>query len=90
MKVIMYGTNACKDCVAAEALLKEAGIRYLYLEWSDNIGYLKRFLTLRDENPLFDETKKSHSVGIPCFQFEDGTLTLDVEAVLNKAKEEAK
>lgn len=88
MKVIMYGTNACGDCVEAEALLKEKGIRHLYLEWSDNIGYLKRFLGLRDTNPLFEEVRKNGSVGIPCFQFEDGTLTLDVEEVIRRAEAE--
>lgn len=86
MKVIMYGTNACGDCVEAEKLLKEKGIRYLYLEWTDNIGYLKRFLKLRDEQPLFEEVKKKNAIGIPCFQFEDGTLTLDVEDVISRAE----
>ena len=55
MKVVMYGTKACPDCVEAEEILKEKGIQYLYMEFSDNIGYLKRFLTLRDTNPIFDE-----------------------------------
>lgn len=43
MKVVMYGTKACPDCVEAEEILKEKGIQYLYMEFSDNIGYLKRF-----------------------------------------------
>ena len=86
MKVVMYGTNACPDCVEAEALLKEHDIQYLYLEWTNNIGYLKRFLKLRDTNPLFDRVKESGGVGIPCFQLEDGSLTLDVQEILSKAK----
>lgn len=86
MKVIMYGTNACPDCVEAEQLLKEKNIKFLYLESSNNIGNLKRFLQLRDTNPIFDEVKKAGSVGVPCFQFEDGTLTLDVNDVLAKAE----
>ena len=68
MKVVMYGTKACPDCVEAEEILKEKGIQYLYMEFSDNIGYLKRFLTLRDTNPIFDEAKENHWVGVPCFQ----------------------
>ena len=59
MKVVMYGTKACPDCVEAEEILKEKGIQYLYMEFSDNIGYLKRFLTLRDTNPIFDEVKEN-------------------------------
>lgn len=84
MKVIMYGTNACPDCINAENTLKENNIQYLYLDWTNSIGNLKRFLKLRDTNPLFDDAKKTGSVGIPCFQLEDGTLTLDLEEVLNK------
>ena len=38
MKVVMYGTKACPDCVEAEEILKEKGIQYLYMEFSDNIG----------------------------------------------------
>ena len=44
MKVVMYGTKACPDCVEAEEILKEKGIQYLYMEFSDNIGYLKRII----------------------------------------------
>lgn len=84
MKVIMFGTNSCADCVAAEKALKKAGANYLYLEWTDNIGYLKRFLAMRDTDPIFDKVKENHSVGIPCFQLEDGTLTLDLEEVLRR------
>ena len=29
MKVVMYGTKACPDCVEAEEILKEKGIQYL-------------------------------------------------------------
>ena len=84
MKVVMYGTKACPDCVEAEEILKEKGIQYLYMEFSDNIGYLKRFLTLRDTNPIFDEVKENHWVGVPCFQFQDGSLSLDIDEVVRK------
>ena len=89
MKVVMYGTKACPDCVEAEEILKEKGIQYLYMEYSDNIGYLKRFLTLRDTNPIFDEVKENHWVGVPCFQFQDGSLSLDIDEVVKRAEEEA-
>ena len=32
MKVVMYGTKACPDCVEAEEILKEKGIQYLISE----------------------------------------------------------
>ena len=58
------------------------------MEFSDNIGYLKRFLTLRDTNPIFDEVKENHWVGVPCFQFQDGSLSLDIDEVVKRAEEE--
>ena len=89
MKVVMYGAKACPDCVEAEKILKEKGIQYLYMEFSDNMGYMKRFLALRDESPIFDEIKAKHGIGIPCFQFQDGSLSLDIDDVLKRAEEEA-
>ena len=59
------------------------------MEFSDNIGYLKRFLTLRDTNPIFDEVKENHWVGVPCFQFQDGSLSLYIDEVVKRAEEEA-
>ena len=41
-------------------------------------------LKLRDTEALFDEVKEKGNIGIPCFQLEDGTLTLDLEEVLRR------
>ena len=35
MKLIMYGTNACPDCVHAEEVLKDKNISYIYLSGLD-------------------------------------------------------
>ena len=86
MKLIMYGTNACPDCVHAEEVLKDKNISYIYLDCTDSTANLKRFLKLRDHEPLFDEVKKEGKIGIPCFQLEDGTLTLDLDLVLAKVQ----
>ena len=40
MKVVMYGTKACPDCVEAEEILKEKGIQYLYMEFSTGSVFL--------------------------------------------------
>ena len=68
MKLVIYGTDTCKDCVDAKALLDAKGIRYLFLEFSDSIGNLKRFLKIRDTNPMFVCSKgKRGGVGVPLF-----------------------
>lgn len=80
----MFGTNACKDCVEAVEKLNERGADYMYLEFSENIANLKKFLKLRDTDVLFDEVKKEGKVGVPCFKLSDGTMTLSLEEVLEK------
>ena len=57
MKIIMFGTNACKDCLEAVKALDERNADYMYLEFSESTANLKRFLKLRDTEPLFDEVK---------------------------------
>ena len=84
MKLIVYGTNACPDCVEAIQKLDEKKADYVYLEFSNNMPNLKRFLKLRDTEVIFDAVKEQGQVGVPCFKLEDGTLTLNLEEVLDK------
>ena len=84
MKILVFGTNACPDCVEAIKRLDEMNADYIYLEFSNNMPNLKRFLKLRDTEALFDPVKEQGQVGVPCFKLEDGTLTLDLQEVLEK------
>ena len=84
MKIIMYGTNACPDCVEAVKELDKKNADYMYMEFSESTANLKRFLKLRDTEPLFEEVKKAGAIGVPCFKLSDGTLTLSLEEVLEK------
>lgn len=88
MKILMYGINACPDCVDAVEKLKGRGADFMYLEFSENIANLKRFLKLRDSEAIFEEVKKEGKVGVPCFKLSDGTLTLSLEEVLAKLDNE--
>lgn len=84
MKIIMYGINSCKDCVEAVEKLDARKADYMYLEFSENIVNLKRFLKLRDTEDLFDDVRRAGNVGVPCFKLSDGTLTLNLDEVLEK------
>ncbi len=84
MKIIMFGTNACPDCVEAVKVLDEKNADYMYLEFSESTANLKRFLKLRDTESIFDEVKANGGIGVPCFKLSDGTLTLSLEDVLEK------
>lgn len=84
MKIIMFGTNACPDCTEAVKKLDEVHADYLYLEFSESTANLKRFLKLRDTEPVFQEVKEKGNIGVPCFKLSDGTLTLSLNEVLEK------
>ena len=45
---------------------------------ADDTKNLKEFLEIRDTNPVFDDVKARHSIGIPLFVREDGLMTLDI------------
>lgn len=73
----VYGTHLCKDCQELKELYHTHQIAYEFYEFCDQIGNLKEFIRLRDENPIFEEAKKEGCLGIPCIILDDGTVTLN-------------
>lgn len=51
-------------------------IKFAYLDISENIANLKRFLKYRDNFEEFDEIKKADRVGLPCIVIDDGEKIL--------------
>jgi len=79
MKIIMYGTEICPDCVEAKARLKSIkDIELDYRNITANTSTLKEFLTYRDHEEMFDVVKCAGGIGIPLFILEDGTKTFDI------------
>ena len=74
----IYGSMLCPDCVQCRADLDKAGVAYEYLDFSESLLHLKKFLVLR-EMPLFEEIRSQGKIGIPCLVKEDGTVTLSWE-----------
>ena len=50
--------------------------RYEIIDIGSHVKYLKKFLRIRDNRPVFNEAKKVGDAGIPCFVLEDGSVTL--------------
>ena len=78
----IYGSMLCPDCVQCREDLDRAGVAYEYLDFGDSLKNLKEFLVIRDGAKLFDDARKSGSIGIPCIVEADGTLSLDWEQYL--------
>lgn len=78
----IYGSMLCPDCVACRKALEEAGIAYTFLDFGEKLAYLKEFLKIRDQSPLFDQAKQDGKIGIPCILDEKGKITLQWESIM--------
>ncbi len=79
MKVTIYGTEICPDCVKAKKDL--AALPDIELEYKNITGdtaTLKEFLAYRDNDELFKEVKEAGRIGIPFFVLENGEKTFDI------------
>ena len=71
----IYSMNTCPDCIYVEEQIQWDD-RYEIIDIGSHVKYLKEFLRIRDNNPIFNKAKKVGAAGIPCFVLEDGSVTL--------------
>lgn len=80
MKITMYGTEICPDCVEAKIQLSKLHeIQLDYRSITESTSILKEFLNYRDHDPLFKPIVKEGYIGIPFFILENGTKTFDIK-----------
>lgn len=77
--LIIYGTDQCPDCVKCKADLDKAGVAYEYRNISENLLYLKEFLSYRDQNAVFAPVKEAGRIGIPCIVDQENNVSLTWE-----------
>lgn len=75
-RVIVFGSRHWPDCAPAKEFLSENGVKYLYLDITESMLNLKRFLKYRDNAPEFKEIKAAGRVGLPCIVIEKGEKIL--------------
>ncbi len=79
MKIVMYGTGICPDCVEAKEQLSNcANIELDYRDITETTATLKEFLSYRDHEAIFSAVIEEGKIGIPFFILEDGTKTFEV------------
>lgn len=62
--------------------LSEKGIKFIYFDISLQLGAMKRFLKIRDTNPLYIPVKEEGNIGIPTVVIDDEVmLGLDDEKI---------
>ena len=85
MKVIMYGSRICSDCVWAEKkILERNDIELDYRVMTNDTKTLKEFLAYRDHEAVFEPVREGGTIGIPFFILEDGTKTLNIKDFIDK------
>lgn len=52
--------------------LSKNNVKFVYLDITENMFNLKKFLKYRDNRKEFDEIKKAGRVGLPCIVVNDG------------------
>lgn len=75
----IYGSKLCPDCIQCLQDLDHAGVKYEYLDFSENLKNLKEFLAIRDREPIFASVRQDGKIGIPCIVLTDGTVTFSWE-----------
>lgn len=84
MKLVMYGTEICPDCVEAKAILAAStSIDLDYRDITKSTKTLKEFLFHRDHDELFASVIAAGRIGIPFFILEDGAMTLEIRDFLD-------
>lgn len=87
MKIVMYGTEICPDCVEAkEQLKKRNDIELDYRNITKDTKTLKEFLSYRDHDKMFTTIKEDGKIGIPFFILEDGNKTFEIYDYLDMKK----
>ena len=74
----VYGAEICVDCRNFKAIQKNRGFEVEYIDMTENTKNMREFLTIRDNDPIFDEVKQRGGIGIPLFVREDGAKTFDI------------
>lgn len=71
-KIIVFGSKYWPDCQPAEEYLSKNNIKYAYLDVSEGMLNLKKFLKYRDNYSEFNEIKEKGSIGLPCIVINNG------------------
>lgn len=79
MAIKVYGTNLCPETLHALSVFTANHYMPDFVNITGSIQLLKEFNLLRDTLEIYEGVRSRHSVGVPLFQLEDGTYTLDAK-----------
>lgn len=71
-EILVFGSKFWPDCDPAREYLLEENIEYSYLDISEGMSNLKKFLIYRDNYDEFKEIKNKGKIGLPCIVVNNG------------------
>ncbi len=69
-------------------VLSQRKVKYAYVDVCESVGSLKKFLTIRDTAPEYEEVRNVHRVGIPMIVIDDKIILVNDAAHMEKLIEE--
>jgi glutaredoxin-related protein len=81
MKITVIGSHLCPDTIYAICKLTEKKIDFDFKDISSSFPALKEYLSLRENNSIYEEVKSNGGLGIPRFLTGE-KVTLDINDVL--------
>lgn len=80
MKLTIYGSHQCPECVEAKKILTEKGIAFQFIDLSEDLHSLKQFLAFREQEEIYqpfrEAAKKAESVSpVSFFRTESAVWT---------------
>ncbi len=84
MKITVIGSHLCPDTLYALCRLREKNAEMDFRNLSASLPDLKAYLAVRESCGLYDKVRQAGGIGIPFFEMEDGTRTMDLDEVLAK------
>ncbi|HHE3463159.1 hypothetical protein [Pasteurella multocida] len=75
---VLFFANLCPDTAPFVAELARLEVDYESVEIMSSMANFKRFLTLRDQHPAFEQAKENGYIGIPALLWADEQVVLDI------------
>lgn len=70
--IMLFGSKHWPGCEPAKEYLSKKNIKFAYVDITESMLNLKKFLKYRDNYKEFDEIKRLANVGIPCIVVNKG------------------
>ena len=87
-KITVFGSKHWPGCQPVKEFLSKNNVEFVYLDITDSMLNLKKFLKFRDARSEFEEIRQSNRVGLPCVMINKGEEFLfeqnEIEALINK------